>query len=137
MLLFLDEDILHERLGLLDSKANFWAHQAPLSMESSRQEYWRGEKKKRRILEWVAIPFSRGSCQPRDWTHIFCIAGRLFIVWVIREALGIKRKLLRICKCLLFGFRFALFSWWFSSSYFYSYLWVVKSQGYGQLYYYK
>ena len=31
-----------------------------------------------RILEWVAIPFSRGSSQPRDWTHVSCIAGRLF-----------------------------------------------------------
>ena len=26
-----------------------------------------------RILEWVAISFSRGSSQPRDWTHISCI----------------------------------------------------------------
>ena len=23
-----------------------------------------------RILEWIAVPFSRGSSQPRDWTHI-------------------------------------------------------------------
>ena len=28
-----------------------------------------------RILEWVAIPFSRGSFQPRDWTQVSCIAG--------------------------------------------------------------
>ena len=34
-----------------------------------------------RILEWVAISCSRGSSPPRDWTHISCIAGRLFIVW--------------------------------------------------------
>ena len=26
------------------------------------------------ILEWVAIPFSRGSSQARDWTHISCIS---------------------------------------------------------------
>ena len=26
-----------------------------------------------RILEWVAIPFSRGSSQPRDGTHGSCI----------------------------------------------------------------
>ena len=26
-----------------------------------------------RILEWVAMPFSRGSSQPRDWTHVSCI----------------------------------------------------------------
>ena len=31
-----------------------------------------------RILEWVAIPFSRGSSQPRDRTHVSCIAGRFF-----------------------------------------------------------
>ena len=31
-----------------------------------------------RILEWVAISFSRGSSWPRDQTHIFCIAGRFF-----------------------------------------------------------
>ena len=29
-----------------------------------------------RILEWVAIPFSRGSSPPRDWTQVFCTAGR-------------------------------------------------------------
>ena len=32
-----------------------------------------------RILEWVTVSFSRGSSQPRDWTHIFCLAhGLLF-----------------------------------------------------------
>ena len=31
-----------------------------------------------RILEWVALPFSRGAPQPRDWTRVFCIAGRFF-----------------------------------------------------------
>ena len=28
-----------------------------------------------RILEWVALPFSRGSSQPRDRTLVSCIAG--------------------------------------------------------------
>ena len=40
-----------------------------------------------RILEWVAIPFSRGSSQLRDWTWVSCIADRLFIIWGTREAL--------------------------------------------------
>ena len=31
-----------------------------------------------RILEWVAFPFSRGSSQPRDKTHVSCIAGGFF-----------------------------------------------------------
>ena len=39
-----------------------------------------------RILEWVAIPFSRGSSQSSDRTQVFCIAGRFFIIWAIREA---------------------------------------------------
>ena len=30
-----------------------------------------------RILEWIAIPFSRGSSQTRDQTLVSCIAGRL------------------------------------------------------------
>ena len=32
-----------------------------------------------RVLEWVAISFSRGSSQPRDQTSISCIAGGFFI----------------------------------------------------------
>ena len=31
-----------------------------------------------RILVWVAIPFSRGSSQPRDQTQVSCLAGRFF-----------------------------------------------------------
>ena len=33
-----------------------------------------------RILEWVAISFSRGSSQPKDQIQISRIAGRLFTV---------------------------------------------------------
>ena len=40
-----------------------------------------------RILEWVAIPFSRGSSRSRDQSWISCIAGRFFTVWATREAL--------------------------------------------------
>ena len=39
-----------------------------------------------RILEWVAIPFSRGSSQPRNQTQVFCITGRYFTIWATREA---------------------------------------------------
>ena len=31
-----------------------------------------------RTLEWVDVPFSRGSSQPRDQTQVFCISGRFF-----------------------------------------------------------
>ena len=40
-----------------------------------------------RTLEWVAIPFSRASSQPRDGTQVSCIAGRFFIIRATREAL--------------------------------------------------
>ena len=38
-----------------------------------------------RILERAAIPFSRGSSQPKDQTQVYCIAGRFFTIWVTRE----------------------------------------------------
>ena len=39
-----------------------------------------------RILEWVVIPFSRESSQPRDRTQVSSIAGRFFTIWATREA---------------------------------------------------
>ena len=39
-----------------------------------------------RILEWVAIPFSRGSSWPRDQTQVSNIASRFFIIWPTRIA---------------------------------------------------
>ena len=38
-----------------------------------------------RILEWVAIPFSRESSLPSDWTLVSHMIGRFFTVWVTRE----------------------------------------------------
>ena len=39
-----------------------------------------------RILEWVAISFSRGSSRPRYQTRVSCIAGRFFTIWAARKA---------------------------------------------------
>ena len=39
-----------------------------------------------RILEWVAVPFSKASSHTGDRTQVSCIAGRFFTNWVIREA---------------------------------------------------
>ena len=39
-----------------------------------------------RILERVAIPFSRGSSWSRDQTQVSCIAGRFFTIWATRES---------------------------------------------------
>ena len=38
------------------------------------------------ILEWVAIPFSKSSSQPKDWTQDSCIAGGFLTAWTTREA---------------------------------------------------
>ena len=61
-----------------------------------------------RILEWVAISFSRGSSQPRDQTRVSCTAGRFITDWATREApkysafrkLQIKSKWMLILKVL-------------------------------------
>ena len=53
---------------------SLWPHQAPLSMGFPRA----------RILEWVAISFSRGSSRPRDRTRVSCIGGRCFNLWATR-----------------------------------------------------
>ena len=39
-----------------------------------------------RILEWVSVPFSRETSQPRDQTQVSRIAGRFFTSWATREA---------------------------------------------------
>ena len=39
-----------------------------------------------RILEWVAIPSSRGSSQFKDWTQVSHITGGIFTIWATREA---------------------------------------------------
>ena len=36
------------------------------------------------ILAWVAILFSRGSSQPKDWTWVSCTAGRFLTIWATR-----------------------------------------------------
>ena len=53
------------------------ARQAPLSMGILQAG----------LLEWVAMPFSRGSSQTRDWTQVFWIADRFLTIWATREDL--------------------------------------------------
>ena len=38
-----------------------------------------------RVLEWVAIAFSKGSSQPKNQTWVSHIAGRCFTIWATRE----------------------------------------------------
>ena len=46
-----------------------------------------------RILEWVAVPFSKGSSWPRDRIQISRTAGGFFTSWATREA--------QLCLCLV------------------------------------
>ena len=50
-----------------------------------------------RVLEWVAISFSRGSSRPRDWTWVSRLAGRRFNLWATREAQLWSQYLAKIC----------------------------------------
>ena len=38
-----------------------------------------------RIMEWVAIPCSKGPSRPRDRTLVSCTAGRFFAMWATKE----------------------------------------------------
>ena len=49
-----------------------------------------------RILEWVAIPISRGSSWPRDQTWVSHTAGRFFTIWVPSD--GENMLILKICS---------------------------------------
>ena len=60
-----------------------------------------------RILEWVAISFSRRSSQPRDRTRISRIVGRRFTIWATREY-KIGSYLIQEGECLLCHFAFML-----------------------------
>ena len=52
-----------------------------------------------RILEWVTIPSSRGSSQPRDGTHMYyisCIGRWILYHWVTREPLKVCSRMLKM-----------------------------------------
>ena len=42
-----------------------------------------------RILEWVAIPFSRVSSPPGDWTQVSCTAGSFCTVWATGKPMSL------------------------------------------------
>ena len=74
-------------------KHQFFGAQLYSPTLTSIHDYWKNHSFDQtdlyllRILQWVAIPFSWGSSQPRDQTWDSCIAGRFFTVWATREAL--------------------------------------------------
>ena len=55
-----------------------------------------------RMLEWIAISFSRGSSQLRNRTRVSCTAGRFFTNWAIKEAL-LRDKALHYSSIFFLG----------------------------------
>ena len=69
------------------------ACQAPLSMSVH-------EISQVRILEWVAISFSRGSSQLRDRIHVSCIGGQILYHWATCEAHVCVHICVCVCICI-------------------------------------
>ena len=67
LLLSVRSSVLSTVLCSIQLFATPWtiAHQSPLPIGFSRQEYW---------MEWVAISYSKGSSQPRDQTYFSSIS---------------------------------------------------------------
>ena len=95
-----------------------------------------------KILEWVSMPSSRGSSQPRDQTQVSCIAGGFSTIWVTRWWLN--QVTLQtfgcyyLCSCFsihvgLFLFSLAVImitSWWYVltfSCFLDLFLWIILS----------
>ena len=62
-----------------------------------------------RMLEWVAMPFSRESSRPRYQTFVSCIAGRFCTIWATNEAL---KSVIWPCICPVLFIYNTLFSIW-------------------------
>ena len=66
------------------------------TMNCSPPGYWVHGILQARILEWVAVSFSRGPSQPRDWTWVSCVpctGWRILYHRITREAQGFLRRL--------------------------------------------
>ena len=50
-----------------------------------------------RILEWVVIPFCKGSSLLRDQTWVSCIEGGFFTIWATREVHVFISSYLKLC----------------------------------------
>ena len=70
-----------------------------------------------RILEWVAISFSRGTSQPRDQTRVSCVGRQ-----ILYQEKGYKQKIVWPLMLLL------LWIWWPNSNGYIFCLWVCQSK---------
>ena len=70
-----------------------------------------------RILEWVAIPFCKGSSWPGDQIQVSCITGRFFTIWAPRGAPK-PLKVLRECVIsLVLSLCSKNLKWWMDQCY--------------------
>ena len=69
---------------------DYIAHQAPLSIESSRQEYWSG----------LPFPSPADLLNPGDWTWVSCVEGGFFTDWATREAYIYIVQSIFVCVCM-------------------------------------
>ena len=53
-----------------------------------------------RVLEWVAVSFSRGSSRSRHWTQVSHIAGKRFTVWATTEVFPIWFSSVQSLSCV-------------------------------------
>ena len=86
-----DIRIMSQCLLLFNSWKVFWSSSESRSVVSDSSQpqglgFSRHGILQARILEWVVIPFSRGSSRPKDRTQVSYIAGSFFINWATREA---------------------------------------------------
>ena len=65
-------------------KSLFWGQKKDNQLDCNK-------KRQARILEWVAIPFCRGSSQLRDQTRVSCIAGGFFFYYLSHQGSPNKR----------------------------------------------
>ena len=79
-----------------------------------------------RVLEWVAISFSRGSSRLRDQTQVSHIAGRWFAVWAPEKPILCARKCITVMWKHLACVRVALSG--FSAVQLFATLWTVPCQ---------
>ena len=73
-----------------------------------------------RILEWVAIFYSRRSSWPRDWTHVSCIGKWILYCWATREVFGTLSKSFNVLEWVI------LWQWCFRNP---SLVWVRPQPG--------
>ena len=90
-----------------------------------------------RVLEWIAISFSRGSSPPRNRTRVSLIAGRHFTIWAtfvipLLEQLPKKIHFYEVytyfCLCIMYKYIYCVCMCVLSHVWFFPIPWTVPCQ---------